>query len=53
MDDYDEKFLLKVSEVSGVMSWLARTPNGFDYKLSEGGKELSGGKDKQSLLQEH
>ena len=24
-------------------SWLAKTPNGFDYKLSEGGKELSGG----------
>ena len=43
VDDYDEKFLLKVSEVSGVMSWLGRTPNGFDYKLSEGGKELSGG----------
>ena len=25
------------------MSWLSKTPNGFDYKLSEGGKELSGG----------
>ena len=52
VDNYDEKFLLKVSEVSGVMSWLARTPNGFDYKLSEGGKNSQEGKDKQSLLQE-
>ena len=43
MDDYDEKFLLQVSEVSGVMSWLGRTPNGFEYNLSDGGKELSGG----------
>ena len=43
VDEYDEKFLVRVSEVAGVMSWLGRTPNGFDHKLSEGGKELSGG----------
>ena len=43
VDEFDDDFLLRVSEVSGVMSWLAKTPNGFDYKLSEGGKELSGG----------
>ena len=43
VDEFDDDFLLRVSEVSGVMSWLSKTPNGFDYKLSEGGKELSGG----------
>ena len=25
------------------MDWLSKLPNGFDYELSEGGKELSGG----------
>jgi ATP-binding cassette subfamily C protein LapB len=43
VDDYDDKLLVRVAEVAGVMSWLSKTPNGFDYKLSEGGKELSGG----------
>ena len=43
VDEFDDDLLVKVSEISGVMDWLGKLPNGFDYKLSEGGKELSGG----------
>ena len=43
VDEFDDDVLVKVSEISGVMDWLGKLPNGFDYKLSEGGKELSGG----------
>ena len=43
VDDFEDDVLVKVSEISGVMDWLGKLPNGFDYKLSEGGKELSGG----------
>ena len=43
VDDYDDKFLVEISKASGVMDWLSKLPNGFDYELSEGGKELSGG----------
>jgi len=42
-DDHDDKFLIEISKASGVMDWLSKLPNGFDYELSEGGKELSGG----------
>ncbi len=43
VDEFDDDVLVKVAEISGVMDWLGKLPNGFDYKLSEGGKELSGG----------
>lgn len=43
VDDYKDEFLVKVAEVSGIMDWLGKLPNGFDYEVSEGGKELSGG----------
>ena len=43
VDDYEDEFLVKVAEVSGIMDWLGKLPNGFDYEVSEGGKELSGG----------
>ena len=43
VDEFEDDVLVKVSEISGVMDWLGKLPNGFDYKLSEGGKELSGG----------
>ncbi len=43
VDEFDDDILVKVAEISGVMDWLGKLPNGFDYKLSEGGKELSGG----------
>ena len=43
VDDFDPKFLIETSKASGVMDWLGKLPNGFDYELSEGGKELSGG----------
>ncbi len=43
VDEFDDDVLVKISEISGVMDWLGKLPNGFDYKLSEGGKELSGG----------
>ena len=43
VDDYDDKFLVDTAKASGVMDWLSKLPNGFDYELSEGGKELSGG----------
>ena len=43
VDDYDDDFLVNTAKASGVMDWLSKLPNGFDYELSEGGKELSGG----------
>ncbi|MDA9714755.1 ATP-binding cassette domain-containing protein [bacterium] len=43
VDNFEDDVLVKVAEISGVMDWLGKLPNGFDYKLSEGGKELSGG----------
>ena len=43
VDEYDDDFLVHVATVSGVMDWLGKLPNGFDYEVSEGGKELSGG----------
>ena len=43
VDEFDDDVLVKIAEISGVMDWLGKLPNGFDYKLSEGGKELSGG----------
>ena len=38
VDDYEDEFLVKVAEVSGIMDWLGKLPNGFDYEVSEGGK---------------
>jgi ATP-binding cassette subfamily C protein LapB len=43
VDDFDPKFLIETSKATGVMDWLGKLPNGFDFELSEGGKELSGG----------
>ena len=43
VDEYEDDFLVHVATVSGVMDWLGKLPNGFDYEVSEGGKELSGG----------
>ena len=43
VDKFEDDALVEVAEISGVMDWLGKLPNGFDYKLSEGGKELSGG----------
>ena len=34
VDEFDDDVLVKVSEISGVMDWLGKLPNGFDYKLS-------------------
>ena len=42
VDDYEDEFLVKVAEVSGIMDWLGKLPNGFDYEVSEG-QGLSGG----------
>jgi len=43
VDKFDDDELVKISKIAGVDDWLGKLPNGFDYKLSEGGKELSGG----------
>ncbi len=43
VDNFDDDELVKISKIAGVDDWLGKLPNGFDYKLSEGGKELSGG----------
>ncbi len=43
VEKFDDDELVKISKISGVEDWLGKLPNGFDYKLSEGGKELSGG----------
>ena len=52
VDDYEDEFLVKVAEVSGIMDWLGKLPNGFDYEVSEGGKELSGGQRQTVAWQE-
>ena len=43
VEEFDDDELVKISKIAGVDDWLGKLPNGFDYKLSEGGKELSGG----------
>ena len=43
VEKFDDDELVKISKIAGVDDWLGKLPNGFDYKLSEGGKELSGG----------
>ena len=43
VDKFDDDELVKIAKIAGVDDWLGKLPNGFDYKLSEGGKELSGG----------
>ena len=49
VDDFDPKFLIEVSKASGVMDWLGKLPNGFDYELSEGGKNCQVVKNKLLL----
>ena len=41
--EYGDTHLLNIAKVSGVDDFVSRSPSGYDLKLGEGGKGLSGG----------
>ena len=43
LDDPSEVDILLAEKVSGAAEFINQLTNGYDYEISEGGKELSGG----------
>ena len=43
LDEISNEEIEEASNISGVSNFTKQMPNGLDYQLSEGGKDLSGG----------
>ena len=43
LDDPSEEEIILAAKVSGAAEFINQLTNGYDYEISEGGKELSGG----------
>lgn len=47
-DDVDDASLIRAAQISGVIDFVSRHPQGFDMQVGEGGTSLSGGQ-RQSI----